>query len=332
MNTLLQISSAIAPAISILQANGLVAIPTETVYGLGANAYCESAVKRIFAAKNRPYYDPLILHVDTLEKVNELVTSFYPEAVALANAFWPGPLTLLLPKSAQVSNLVTANLPNLGIRIPNHPLTLSVLRELDFPVAAPSANPFNYVSPTTAQHVAQQLGNKIDYILDGGPSQVGIESTIVGFPGGVPTVYRLGAIAIEAIESIIGPVAFHLPQSSKSPLSAGQLPFHYSPTKALYLDNGCFETNHPLIQWQSVGFLGFNHFHLQIPIDQQRILSLDSDLNEAAQQLYSALRALDQLDAIDTIIAELVPNEGVGRAINDRIIKAAGRWQHVRSN
>ncbi|WP_405512000.1 L-threonylcarbamoyladenylate synthase [Spirosoma sp. KNUC1025] len=178
----------------LLEAGNVVSIPTETVYGLAANALNPDAVLTIFRVKNRPTFDPLIVHTDSLEKLDRFVSTIPESARDLASTYWPGPLTLLLPKKAIIPDLVTAGLPTVGIRIPNHPLTLALLNSLDFPLAAPSANPFGYISPTTAQHVADQLGLQVPYILDGGPATIGIESTIVGFDGNKPTVFRLGVL------------------------------------------------------------------------------------------------------------------------------------------
>src|ERR1035437_8374682 len=202
----------IEKAKQILQEGGLVAIPTETVYGLAANALNKDAVFKIIEAKNRPHFDPLIIHTDSIEKVKLHVSDFPQWAQQLANAFWPGPLTLLLPKKNSIPDLVTSGLPQVAVRIPNHPLTLQLLKSLDFPLAAPSANPFGYVSPTNAEHVAAQLQGSVDYILDGGPCDVGIESTIVGFEDGKITIYRLGGLAIEDIEKLVGKVQVKINQ------------------------------------------------------------------------------------------------------------------------
>ena len=187
-----------------LKEGKLVAIPTETVYGLGANALNLAAVAGVFTAKNRPAFDPLIIHQSSADRILQYA-AYVPEAAAkLAVACWPGPLTLVLPKSDEVPQLVSAGLPTVALRVPNHPLTQEVLAAVGFPVAAPSANPFGFVSPTTAKHVADQLGDKIDVILDGGPCKVGLESTIISFPEGTPTVLRKGGMAVEVLEEILG--------------------------------------------------------------------------------------------------------------------------------
>jgi L-threonylcarbamoyladenylate synthase len=196
-----QIETDIEKAKALLESGELVAIPTETVYGLAGNALNPDAVAKIFSVKNRPSFDPLIIHTDSLEKVRKFTLDIPAPLDRLAAHFWPGPLTLLLPKKPIVPDLVTSGLDTVAVRIPQHTLTLSLLEALDFPLAAPSANPFGYISPTTAAHVQDQLGDKIPYILDGGPSQVGLESTIVGLENGEVVVYRLGGLEVAAIES-----------------------------------------------------------------------------------------------------------------------------------
>ncbi|MES2733756.1 MAG: L-threonylcarbamoyladenylate synthase, partial [Bacteroidota bacterium] len=191
LNSTARIGTNISHAIDLLQQGEVVAIPTETVYGLAGNALNTKAVARIFSVKNRPTFDPLIIHTNSLEKVLQFVDEMPAQAKTLAQACWPGPLTLLLPRKDSIPDLVTSGLDTVAVRIPNHSLTLSLLEALEFPLAAPSANPFGYISPTTAEHVYNQLGKKIPYILDGGPCLVGIESTIVGFEDGEPTIYRL---------------------------------------------------------------------------------------------------------------------------------------------
>ena len=193
-------------AASILRAGGLVALPTETVYGLAANALDPVAVAKIFAAKERPFFDPLIVHLAELSWLPKVASEFPPIAQKLAKRFWPGPLTLVLPKTDAVPDLVTSGLPNVAVRIPDHELTRKVLRLADVPVAAPSANPFGRLSPTTAEHVRRQLGDRVDAILDGGPCRVGVESTILKIDGNRATLLRLGGAPIEEIESLIGPI------------------------------------------------------------------------------------------------------------------------------
>lgn len=300
-----------------LQKAQLVGIPTETVYGLAGNALDEKAVLSIFETKNRPSFDPLIVHTDSIEKLSGLVSEIPDAAYQLTQKFWPGPLTLLLPKRSSVPDLVTSGLDTVAVRIPNHPLTLELLRTLDFPLAAPSANPFGYISPTNAQHVDQQLGEKIPYILDGGECGIGIESTIIGFVDGVPTIYRLGGLAIEEIESVVGEVAL-MAHSSSNPQAPGMLKSHYAPKKPFFLT----ERNNFPIHEDGFGYLLFDQYIDGIDKKDQRILSPTRNLKEAAHNLFAYLRELDAL-SLSQIWAEPVPNTDLGRAINDRLKRAA---------
>jgi L-threonylcarbamoyladenylate synthase len=302
----------------LLEDGKLVAIPTETVYGLAGNALDQQAVLSIFEAKKRPSFDPLIVHTDSLEKLNRFVVQLPQMAVALAERFWPGPLTLLLPKTALIPDLVTSGLDQVAVRIPDHPLTLELLRQLEFPLAAPSANPFGYISPTNAQHVNQQLGDKIPYILDGGESGVGIESTIIGFVENEPVVYRLGGLALEEIESVTGKVST-MPHSSSNPKAPGMLKSHYAPGKPFFLSSrkDILVNNEGLTL-----YLLFDQFLENVDLSRQRLLSASGDLREAAHNLFALLRELDGM-AGSEIRAQTVPDLGLGRAINDRLRRAA---------
>ncbi|GAB3496229.1 L-threonylcarbamoyladenylate synthase [Spirosoma knui] len=304
---------------ALLEQGNVVGIPTETVYGLAANALDADAVLTIFRVKNRPSFDPLIVHTDSVDKLSQFVTTIPEAARQLAEAFWPGPLTLLLPKQALIPDLVTSGLPNVAVRIPNHPLTLDLLRSLDFPLAAPSANPFGYISPTTAQHVADQLGEQVPYILDGGPSAVGLESTIVGFEDDRPTVYRLGGMALDQIEALIGPATVRS-HSTSNPKAPGMLSSHYAPRKPLIL----LPMGESAPVGERIGALAFREPFGGITGTYQRVLSPTGDLNEAAKNLFAALRALDGLD-VDVIYAETLPNQGLGWAMNDRLRRASTR-------
>jgi L-threonylcarbamoyladenylate synthase len=312
-----EIGKDIIRAKQLLQEGQLVAIPTETVYGLAANALNEKAVLEIFKAKNRPHFDPLIVHVAGIAQAETLATSFPDNAKALAQKFWPGPLTLLLPKKEIVPDLVTSGLDTVGLRCPDHTLTLELLKSLPFPLAAPSANPFGYVSPTTAQHVNEQLGDKVAYILDGGECRVGIESTIIGFEN-TPTVYRLGGLALEILEPITGPLHVQL-HSSSNPHAPGQLQSHYAPLKKIVLGTRKQLLAHTT---SNAGAIVFQNILANIPVTNQITLSPSGNLEEAAQHLFAALRELDKTD-INLILAELVPESGLGRAINDRLRRAA---------
>lgn len=295
----------------------LVAIPTETVYGLAGNALNEKAVLSIFEVKNRPAFDPLIIHTDSIEKVAIYVADFPERALKLAEKFWPGPLTLLLSKKEIVPDLVTSGLDTVAVRIPRHPLLIELLAKLNFPLAAPSANPFGYISPTTPQHVDQQLGDKIPYILDGGECEVGIESTIVGFEDGETIVYRLGGLDVNEIEAVVGPVAL-MPHSSSDPKAPGMLKSHYAPRKPLYLrERENMESESP-----DRAYLLFDRYLEGVDTTFQRILSPSGDFKEAAHNLFAYLRELDALP-VSEIQAELVPASGLGLAINDRLQRAS---------
>lgn len=312
-----QIGTNIQAAAKILRNCGLVGIPTETVYGLAANALDTEAVLKIFKAKNRPSFDPLIVHISSLDRLGDFARDVPEQAIRLAEEFWPGPLTLLLPKKDIVPDLVTSGLDTVAVRMPAHPLTLELLQLLGFPLAAPSANPFGYISPTTANHVNDQLGDAVDYILDGGECGIGLESTIIGFPDGEPTVFRLGGLAIEAIETIVGAVKL-MPHSSSNPQAPGMLKSHYAPSRpvTLFSDDGLDKLA------DSAAFLMFSKLYPGIAPERQRVLSVDGSLNEAAKNLFGFLRELDQMP-VARIFAELVPEEGLGRAINDRLRRAA---------
>jgi len=307
-------------AAALLNQEQLVAIPTETVYGLAANAFSEAAVLKIFEAKNRPAFDPLIVHTASIEQFSQIATNIPDQAYQLAEAFMPGPLTLILPRATDVPLLVTSGNDSVGVRIPNHPLTLNLLKNLDFPLAAPSANPFGYVSPTTAQHVNQQLSDKIPYILDGGPCQVGIESTIIGFASGEPEILRLGGLALEEIENVLGKTIQRVKTSSSNPQAPGMLSSHYAPRKKVMLGN----IAELLLAYnpEQVGILSFARPFADVPAAHQVQLSVAGNVHEAARNLFSGLRYLD-VQPISVILAELLPEIGLGRAVNDRLRRAA---------
>lgn len=316
-----EIGSEVATAASLLRAGKLVAIPTETVYGLAGNALNPAAVANIFEVKNRPSFNPLIIHTDTLEKAKQYVRSIPEAAHRLANHFWPGPLTIVLPKASIIPDIITAGLDRVAIRIPQHPLTQELLAALDFPLAAPSANPSGYVSPTEAIHVAEQLGDKIPYILDGGPCGVGIESTIVGFEGGNTVVYRWGGVSQEQLQEVLGEeVALATHHAGSAKQAPGMLKSHYSPQKQVVIGSmPKLLTCYPL---EKVAIMSFQDRYPQIPMSHQVVLSPSGSLTEAAQRLFTGLRYLDTLP-VTHILVELVPNEGLGRAINDRLVRAA---------
>jgi L-threonylcarbamoyladenylate synthase len=311
-----EIGQELQRAEQLLRHGELVAIPTETVYGLAANALDAKAVLKIFEVKNRPHFDPLIIHIGEAESLNRYVSSVPRWAEELSNEFWPGPLTLVLPKRDIIPDIATSGLETVGVRMPDHPLTRELLKKLDLPLAAPSANPFGYISPTSAQHVFDQLGEEIEYILDGGECRVGLESTIVGEVDGEPTVLRLGGIPVEEIERVLGHVKVDT-SSSSDPRNPGSLEQHYSPRLQLkFID----ETRD--YDKERVGVLSFSTLRENMPIDHQVILSREEDLEEAAVNLFAGLRKLDAMD-LGMILAERFPNEGLGRAINDRLERAS---------
>ena len=312
-----RIATDLSEAQALLQAGKLVAIPTETVYGLAANALDADAVIHIFETKNRPHFDPLIVHVGGMAQVDEVAAHIPEVAYRLMEALWPGPLTIVLQKHDRVPHIVTSGLDTVGVRMPNHALTLELLRSLNFPLAAPSANPFGYISPTNALHVAEQLGERIPYILDGGECAIGVESTIIDCSGDTPTILRLGGTAVETIEEIIGPVQVNA-ISSSSPQAPGMLHSHYAPRKPLRVGN-----IHELLHehGNDVSILSFkDSFHNFRNIRLSEI----GDLHEAARNLFAAMRKLDA-DHHSVIIAEFVPDYGLGRAINDRLKRAAAK-------
>lgn len=310
------IGTDIQQAKHLLQNGELVAIPTETVYGLAADATNVKAVAKIFEVKDRPRFDPLIVHVASRDHLVKYVKSIPVKATLLAEKFWPGPLTLLLQKQPIIPDLVTSGLDTVGVRCPDHALTRRLLAELDFPLAAPSANPFGYVSPTTAAHVEDQLGEKIPYILDGGQSRVGIESTIVGFEDDRVIVHRLGGLSIDDIEAVVGSLTVQT-QSTSNPTAPGQLSSHYAPRKKVVIGD-----IDKLLHANNGNRVGILSFEKDFGSAHQCILSPSGNVQEAAQNLFSALRMLDAMP-IDVIITAFVPPEGLGLAINDRLKRAA---------
>jgi L-threonylcarbamoyladenylate synthase len=314
-----EIGKDIDKAAELLSDGKLVAIPTETVYGLAANALNEKAVLSIFEAKERPFFDPLIIHVPSIDAAKQYAHFRDLRLLKLAQSFWPGPLTLLLPKKSNIPDLVTSGLEQVAVRVPNHSLSLQLLEKINFPLAAPSANPFGYVSPTEPEHVQKQLGAKIDYILDGGSCAVGIESTIVGIEEGNVCVYRLGGLAIEELERCIGPIELRINNSS-NPKAPGQLKNHYAPKKPLFIGN----VNELLNTHASkkVAIICFG----QAPNTSQTYLynlSETKNYKEAAINLFKYLRLADESVA-DIVICEKLPDVDLGRAINDRLRRAAG--------
>lgn len=317
---MIEISTDIKKAKSILESGELVAIPTETVYGLAANIYNAQAVEKIFSTKKRPFFNPLIVHIYSMQQMEDLVTAIPYKAKKLAKHFWPGALTLVLPKNNSVPDLVTGGQNTVALRIPHHPLTLSLLQQLPFPIAAPSANPYGSISPTTAQHVANYFQNDLQMVLDGGPCEQGLESTIIGFRGEQPILYRLGSITIEAIEKVVGmvEVANHI---NENPAAPGMLPKHYAPTTPTFLKHNIID----FIETNVNKKIGVILFKDAIPTHNrvhQVVLSQSGNLEEAAAKLYDTLHQLDKMN-LDMIVAQYFPNADLGKTINDRLQRAA---------
>jgi L-threonylcarbamoyladenylate synthase len=309
-------------AVQLLREGRLVAFPTETVYGIGADATSADAVKRIFAAKGRPPTNPLIVHVADIEAAKRYTTSWSDAAQTLAAAWWPGPLTLVLPKHPSIVDEATAGLQTVGIRVPDHPLALQLLRAFDGAVAAPSANRSNHVSPTTADHVRHELGDSVDLILDGGPCAVGIESTVLDLTGDVPTILRPGGVSQKQIEFILGPIKVREGQAagdapSNSP---GQLPVHYAPrTRAIRFTTAQRGLIHPQTNAQSNGIVVLSP--LQIFKKWGPIIAMPNDPAQYAKHIYAVLRELDDMN-LHTIYVELPPDKPEWAAIRDRLCRA----------
>ncbi|MBO4206448.1 L-threonylcarbamoyladenylate synthase [Micromonospora echinofusca] len=313
--------SGIAEAAGVLRAGGLVAFPTETVYGLGANALDARAVARVFEAKARPRFDPLITHLATADDLTELAGRLPAVAQALAERFWPGPLTLILPRPAAIPPIVTSGLDSMAVRVPDHPVARALIAEAGIPVAAPSANRFGQLSPTRAGHVVAGLGGAVDLVLDGGPARCGIESTIVDARGDRPVVRRLGALPVEELVEVVGPVQVD-PGNSGQPTAPGTLAAHYAPGTPLRLVDAADAVPPP--DGVRRGYLALR----ERPADGYaavEVLSAAGDLTEAAARLFEALHRLDAA-GVTEILAEPVPDTGLGRAINDRLRRAAATW------
>lgn len=322
----------LAIAAKALREGKLVAIPTETVYGLGANAFDERAVARVFEAKARPTFDPLIVHIAHVEEVHSIAREIPAKALQLAEALWPGPLTLILPKKPEVPDIVTAGLDTVAVRLPNNSIARRIIELAHVPVAAPSANPFGYISPTTAAHVATMLGERIDYIVDGGPCEVGVESTVIDLTGIEPALLRAGGMPLERIEAVIGAVRIPKPQNVTREAgfsSPGQTLSHYAPSTPLFLyEAGALpralrdsEILHPCLALASNATRA-HAFKLSGKFDEVEVLSPRGDLAESAARLFSLLHESDARH-FQAIYAERVAEEGLGRAINDRLYRAS---------
>lgn len=304
-----------------LEKGEVVGIPTETVYGLAANIFNEQAISKIFSIKGRPNTNPLIVHVKSMKEAQKLVTHFPPKVMQLAKYFWPGSLTLILPKNEHISEAITANQSTVAIRVPNHPSTLQLLDILDFPLAAPSANPYNRISPTQSTHVQEYFPNIP--ILEGGICAVGVESTILGFDGEEVVLLRHGAISIEEIEALVGRISDRT-SSDTLHVTPGRSKKHYSPTCELIL------SHEPLfllsaVQRKKVGILWFNQIKIQSSkILINHVLAPNGSTQEAAANMYDALHQMEKL-GVELIIVERLPNLGLGRTVNDRFERAAAK-------
>lgn len=314
------ISTDLNLAASILNEDGIIGLPTETVYGLAGNIFSEKAIKEIYEIKQRPLYNPLIVHVKSIEDLKTVATEIPSIAIELVNIFWPGPLTLLLKKKS-VPDIVTSGKPTVAVRMPNHPTALALLKMLDFPLAAPSANPFGMISPTRAEHVDEYFKDKIKIILDGGICENGIESTIIGFNNNEVVVYRLGSVTIDEIKSIAGKVKL-FNRNDKEPEAPGMLSKHYAPITPLYFTENIKAYIHQF-ENQKIGLLLFSKALINVPKNCfQIILSPNENLKEAASKLYETLHQMDQMN-LECIIAEKFPDVGLGSVINDKLVRAS---------
>ena len=312
------ISKDIQKAVQLLTENQLVAIPTETVYGLAGNIFSEKAIKSIFSTKKRPFFNPLIVHIPSIDSLSDLVTHVPEKAKLLAAAFWPGSLTLVLKKSNKIPDLITAGKDTVAVRVPNHPITLALLKKLPFPLAAPSANPFGSISPTKPTHVENYFRNSIKMVLDGGSCANGIESTIIGFENEEPVIYRLGALPLEEIEALVGAISIKNKKEEK-PDAPGMLARHYAPKTSTFLvDDVAAEIKKNT--GKKMGVLVFKS-SLNNENITEIILSKNGSLQEAASRLYSAMHDLDSKN-LDLIIAERFSEFGLGKSINDRLQRA----------
>jgi L-threonylcarbamoyladenylate synthase len=291
-------------AAALIRGGGLVAFPTETVYGLGANAFDAAAVARIFTAKGRPRQSPLIVHVDSIDMARTLVLAWPDAADRLARRYWPGPLTLVLPKQPSIPDIVTAGLATVGLRVPSHPLALALIRAAGMPIAAPSANPFTQLSPTTAEHVRQSLGDAVDLVLDGGPATVGIESTVLSLAGSQPLLLRPGVIPLPDIESLIGPVRMAEGAAVGAHASPGMHPQHYRPRTPLILLAAGDPPPVGRGEWLRLG--------REMPAEPAAY----------AAALYAALHRLDAQD-LDWIAVERPPDAPEWAGVLDRLTRAA---------
>jgi L-threonylcarbamoyladenylate synthase len=314
------ITSTIHLAETILKNNGIIGFPTETVYGLAGSAFSDKAIHSIFQLKKRPHNNPLIVHIGSVHQLEGIVREIPPKANVLINQFWPGPLTLLLKKSSKISDLVTAGQDTVAIRMPSHPLALELLNSIDFPVVAPSANPYQSISPTMPKHVDSYFGAKIPLILDGGPCSKGIESTIVGFEGDQVIVYRLGAITLEDLESCVGTVLENN-KSHEKIKSPGMAKKHYSPKTPLLCSSFIRNDIQKYVS-KKIAVVYFDDLDGLESNEGIDCYSFQGDLQYASANLYGLLHDLDSRN-YDIIIIEKFPDLGLGKTLNDRIERAS---------
>lgn len=320
MNT--KVSYDITDAKLFLNHGYVIAIPTETVYGLAANCYNPKSVNQIYKLKNRPITNPLILHIGSTDMLNDIAAEIPSEALHLAKSFWPGPLTILLKKSSKIPDYLTGGRDTVAARIPQHAMTLELLNQLDYPLAAPSANPYNHISPTNAKRVYDYFENKIALVLDGGICEHGIESTIISFAKNVPELLRYGSISKESIEKELGSQLIDN-TNYKETIAPGMSLKHYAPVTPLYITD---DIHRFLVHFSDkrIGVLSFSKciFKKRYP---NEILSSKGSLEEAAKNLYEKLHLLDHL-GLDFIVTCFVPDEGVGTSINDRLRRASSKF------
>ncbi|EEM93375.1 L-threonylcarbamoyladenylate synthase [Bacillus thuringiensis] len=317
-------------AAKLLRENEAVAFPTETVYGLGANAMDDEAIAKIFEAKGRPSDNPLIVHIGTKSQLDGIVKEIPPVAEKLMAHFWPGPLTIILPRKEGISERVTAGLNTVGVRMPDHPVALALIEEANVPVAAPSANRSGRPSPTLASHVYEDLNGKIAGIVDGGATGVGVESTVIDCTSPVPTILRPGGITKEQLEAVIGTVSLDpaLKDEKEKPKSPGMKYTHYAPKAPLSIVEGSREFIQQLVDGKKeegfkVGVLTTEEYQHVYNADVILSCGVRSDLASVATKLYDVLRTFDASE-VDVIFSESFSNEGIGNAIMNRLTKAAG--------
>ncbi|PFE53018.1 threonylcarbamoyl-AMP synthase [Bacillus cereus] len=317
-------------AARLLRENEAVAFPTETVYGLGANAMDDEAIAKIFAAKGRPSDNPLIVHIGTKSQLDGIVREIPPVAEKLMEHFWPGPLTIILPRKEGISERVTAGLNTVGVRMPDHPVALALIEEANVPVAAPSANRSGRPSPTLASHVYEDLNGKIAGIVDGGATGVGVESTVIDCTSEVPTILRPGGITKEQLEAVIGNVYLDpaLKDEKEKPKSPGMKYTHYAPKAPLSIVEGSREFIQRIVDEKKkegfkVGVLTTEEYQHVYSADVVLSCGMRNDLASVATKLYDVLRTFDASE-VDVIFSESFPNEGIGNAIMNRLTKAAG--------